>query len=323
MVEDSLILLPAHNGARFIERQLTSIQKQTVGNWKMIVCDDHSKDGTQAIITRLASEDPRISLVHLLSGTGLRKNINHLFQLALANQQRHILLSDQDDEWCKNKLERQINQLRTLEAKYGETTPLLVHSDMEVIDETSHVIRKSFWKGMKIDPSLDGVANSVPVHNISSGNTVLFNKALLELGYPVPREAIMHDWWLALLAVSTGQISYLSEPLIRYRKHTSNVVGPGSFIRTVTHYLRHFNTWQEEFAATLTQVSEIEKRIIERHKFSANITKLHRYARLREQSFRQRAFNVWRDQLCPPDRIRCILFVGKVLLVSKTKKVGV
>ena len=37
--------------------------------------------------------------------------------------------------------------------------------------------------------------------------TVLLNRALLNQALPIPAEALMHDWWLALVASRFGQIA--------------------------------------------------------------------------------------------------------------------
>jgi hypothetical protein len=68
------------------------------------------------------------------------------------------------------------------------------------------------------------------------------NRALLETGLPVPPEAIMHDWWLSMVASALGSRRYLDQALIDYRQHASNAIGakaqdkPVAF-RTIFHRL--------------------------------------------------------------------------------------
>jgi hypothetical protein len=40
-----------------------------------------------------------------------------------------------------------------------------------------------------------------------------------------PEYAIMHDWWISLVASAFGHIGYIDEPLVLYRQHGSNVIG--------------------------------------------------------------------------------------------------
>jgi hypothetical protein len=53
----------------------------------------------------------------------------------------------------------------------------------------------------------------------------MINKPLKDLILPIPTQAIMHDWWIALTAASFGKIAYISEPTVLYRQHQQNTVG--------------------------------------------------------------------------------------------------
>jgi len=61
--------------------------------------------------------------------------------------------------------------------------------------------------------------------NVVTGCTALLNRALLQKALPIPSEALMHDWWLALVASAFGQIALVEEPGVLYRQHGSNVLG--------------------------------------------------------------------------------------------------
>ena len=51
------------------------------------------------------------------------------------------------------------------------------------------------------------------------------NRALAEKALPIPDAAIMHDWWLALVAGYLGEIVTVNAPLILYRQHGTNAIG--------------------------------------------------------------------------------------------------
>jgi hypothetical protein len=56
----------------------------------------------------------------------------------------------------------------------------------------------------------------------------MLNGALLRLvqDYAGPLDdIIMHDWWLALIAMGCGRVGFVQEPLVYYRQHNSNVAG--------------------------------------------------------------------------------------------------
>ncbi|MEN0653315.1 MULTISPECIES: glycosyltransferase [Hyphobacterium] len=57
-----LILTPVLNGARYLDAALQSVRAQYHQDWKLIVCDGGSSDGTLDIARRHASEDQRITV---------------------------------------------------------------------------------------------------------------------------------------------------------------------------------------------------------------------------------------------------------------------
>jgi len=57
----------------------------------------------------------------------------------------------------------------------------------------------------------------------------LINRALVQLALPVPGEALVHDYWLALVAAAAGQIGTVHEPLVSYRQHSANVIGARAY----------------------------------------------------------------------------------------------
>src|SRR5687767_8578521 len=107
-----VILLATHNGARFIEEQIWSIQKQTVSNWKLLVRDDASQDGTLELLADLARGDERIHLVAKAHGRlGIVGNFAELMRIAHAEGADYTFFADQDDVWASNKLADQLTHL--------------------------------------------------------------------------------------------------------------------------------------------------------------------------------------------------------------------
>lgn len=45
----------------------------------------------------------------------------------------------------------------------------------------------------------------------------------------IPHEAIMHDWWMAMVASVFGKIGYIDEPLMLYRQHGANDTGAKNY----------------------------------------------------------------------------------------------
>ena len=60
----------------------------------------------------------------------------------------------------------------------------------------------------------------------------MINRKLAQKCLPIPNDAIMHDWWIGLVATQFGKIGYLNESTIKYRQHTSNTIGAKGFDTT-------------------------------------------------------------------------------------------
>ncbi len=136
----------------------------------------------------------------------------------------YILFADQDDQWLPNKIELSLNLLQTMEQRYGSTVPLLVHTDLKVVGKDLSEIAPSFWRYANLNPHLTRL-NRLLVQNNLTGCTMLMNRTLLKLAYPIPDAAVMHDWWIALVVSCFGHIQPLNQPTLLYRQHGLNDTG--------------------------------------------------------------------------------------------------
>ena len=57
----------------------------------------------------------------------------------------YFMFCDQDDVWCSDKIEKTLKKMKCMEATYG-AIPLLVHTDLELVDESLKTIASSMWK---------------------------------------------------------------------------------------------------------------------------------------------------------------------------------
>ena len=80
----------------------------------------------------------------------------------------------------------------------------------------------------KINPRISKFHNLL-IQNAITGCTVMINRKLAQMCLPIPDKAIMHDWWIGLVATQFGKIGYLDEVTIKYRQHASNTIGAKGF----------------------------------------------------------------------------------------------
>jgi glycosyltransferase involved in cell wall biosynthesis len=217
------ILLATYNGQEYLAEQIDSILAQSNQDWQLLVRDDGSDDDTVRIIEDYANRLPdRIRLIRDNGGRlGASLNFGKLLEYA---DTEYIMFSDQDDVWLPNKIELTLNAMKAAEQVYPDK-PILIHTDLKVIDSELNTIADSMWNYQKLFPESGDDLNRIMAQNVVTGCTVMINKKARAVSIPVPDEAIMCDWWLALNVCRHGKIVYVSIPSVLYRQHSSNRVG--------------------------------------------------------------------------------------------------
>ncbi len=232
------VLLSTYNGEKFLGEQLESLLAQSNKNFILVVRDDGSTDRTVSILESYARDHSE--RIRLLPHDGKNKGASGGFAFlvdyvlknkeSLALQSAYMMFCDQDDTWYPQKIEKQLALMMATEADNDSSLPIIVHSDLEVVSEQNTVIAKSLinYQGLEIE------RNSFPnlvISNLVTGCTALINESLAEKALPIPENAIMHDWWLALVATAFGKLVYLDTPLVHYRQHGNNTIGAQEFTK--------------------------------------------------------------------------------------------
>ncbi|MHB9097316.1 MAG: glycosyltransferase family 2 protein [Syntrophales bacterium] len=218
------ILLATCNGAPYLPEQLDSLMAQTCRSWRLLVRDDGSSDGTLEILEHYRSRHPDVIMIIPSEGQNLGAcgNFSRLLEQADAP---YVMLCDQDDFWLPDKVETTLTAMQELERQHGAATPLLIHTDLMVVDEQLTVIGESLWRFQSTEPQRLTKLNRVLLQNLATGCTIMINRALRDLAVPVPKQAWMHDWWLVLVATAFGRVAAVEKPTVLYRQHGRNDTG--------------------------------------------------------------------------------------------------
>lgn len=217
-MQDIQVLLATYNGQDHVAALLDSLFGQTLG-CEILVRDDGSTDGTRAVLERHARR--LTMLTDELGNVGPRENFNLLLWTSSAP---YVALADQDDVWTPDRLEAGMVVMAQLERRFGSKTPILVHGDLQVCGADGREVAPSLWRYQRLDPRVRAFSRLLVQNNVT-GCTMLMNRALVDLALPVPPEAIMHDWWLTLVAAAAGEIGVVPRPVVRYRQHGKNQLG--------------------------------------------------------------------------------------------------
>ena len=195
-------------------RQVDSIRAQTHSDWVCVVSDDCSAPERFAAIEEVLAGDPRFLLSRAPRRLGFYRNFERALALAPA-EAAYIALADQDDRWHPDKLE-------TLLAALGDAR--LVYSDARVVARDGRVLGDTYWSRRTNNHSS---LLSLLVANSVTGAASLFRADLLDdaLPFPPAQFAHFHDHWLALVALSLGDIAFVERPLYDYVQHGDATLG--------------------------------------------------------------------------------------------------
>lgn len=225
------ILLSTYNGSAYLRQQLDSLCDQSQKEIGIFVRDDGSADDTLKILSEY-------NVVKLPCGQNLgsKNSFAALLNYAVAHSNaQYFMFCDQDDFWLQAKVEKTLDKIVTMEKKYG-LIPVLVHTDLEVVDSALNSISASMWDYEYILPSKNSFSRLL-IQNTVTGCTSMLNRQLAEKCIDIPEKAIMHDWWVGLVASYFGKIGYINEATIKYRQHGENTIGAKRFKLNVAMHL--------------------------------------------------------------------------------------
>ena len=221
------ILLSTYNGAAFLPELLGSLEVQTFKGFRLLMRDDSSTDDSLQILSSFAKKAPFECL--LLPSSGRLGTIESFNSLAAASTAPFIMLCDQDDVWLPQKVERSISAIKSFMERRPQGAPALAHCDLRVTDASLIALSDSHWRAQSLDAQTRVSLPKTLMQNSVTGCASIFNRALAKAAFPVPQDAIMHDWFLAIAAAAFDGICPIPENLILYRQHRSNSMGATDF----------------------------------------------------------------------------------------------
>ena len=168
------ILLSTYNGEQYLKEQVKSIQDQTYQDWQLLIRDDGSTDGTVEIIQELVAQDERIRFINqgAIENLGVIKSFHALLKYEKADL---YCFSDQDDVWLPEKIALQVAEA----AKHPQEVPLLVYTDLKVVDENLNVQHESMIRTHSDHANTELIQELT--ENTVTGGVAMINHALADL----------------------------------------------------------------------------------------------------------------------------------------------
>lgn len=184
------------------------------------LCPDGQDDAAVAVAEGFG--DARIVILSFAERMGVRANVERGLQAALAASTPGDLFAfaDQDDIWHPNKLAKGAAALP------DDPIALSTH-DARVVNAGGELVALSVNAYERRHRYLDQLA--LLIANSVTGMTMVATEAAVRRALPFPDcRDMLHDWWLTLVVAGLGSIARMDEPLVDYRQHARNVIGPKS-----------------------------------------------------------------------------------------------
>lgn len=279
------IVVATYNGERFIREQLDSLRRQTHRPDEVIISDDRSTDATyDRVLSYIEEYDLRSWKV-----TVNRENkgyCRNFLDTLITAKGDYIFLSDQDDVWLPDKVERMLKIMEENKNIWSLTTNFqCIDSNGKPLALAYHrwqrrnKLKKISLKAFMNDWGYPGMAMAI------KKDCLAFIRPMLEL------PLISHDWLLNVICAENGRLYFYNEKLTLYRQHGHNQLGASNlhdFSQTRAMRVKEAEELYQLMELVLKKLSDIEADDKRREIAYVRGRKLlyqMRYTALKEKSF--------------------------------------
>jgi Glycosyltransferases involved in cell wall biogenesis len=243
------ILLSVYNGDKYLADLLDSIINQSCNDFTLYIRDDGATDSSLSIMRDYSKRFDNIVLIDDFNNLGSKYSF--LYMMCMIESD-YYMFCDQDDVWKTDKVKISLNSLKKMERNYPDT-PLIIHTDLEIVDGNLNTIAKSYWKHLKIPVDMPHTFEMMCHFNDVTGCAMAFNKSARNLYFKykdvlLPKH-VYHDLLISLLTVKYGGLIIpVHQSTILFRRHGQNETDPLANDRSILERpLRIFIFTREQF----------------------------------------------------------------------------
>ncbi len=201
------VIMPVFNAQDTLDQSVISVLDQSHRDLELLIIDDGSSDQSRVLIQKWVVSDPRVRLIALKKNSGVAAARNAGISQAAG---RFIAFLDADDVWLPQKLQKQLERMRAMNA---------------AACITSYFRFREYGDWLGIVKAPDSLDYDRLLHGNAVGNlTGLYDR--LRLG-KILQQTIPHEDYLMWLEVAqrAGRIVSVPEPLAAYRVASHSLSG--------------------------------------------------------------------------------------------------
>jgi glycosyltransferase involved in cell wall biosynthesis len=218
------VILPVRNGISFLGEAIDSIRNQTILDWRLLVLDHGSSDGSMELARMYADKDKRVEVYSFPEAEGIAELRNRGLEKCDC---QYLMIQDADDISYPNRMEISISVLE------NDFSLLAIGGDAVTIDQSGKQVG---YLCMPVTPT--AIAAAGFFYNPMLHPAVMVNFSALRRfgamygkdiinGLPghksvmIPRLA--EDYILFGQLALLGKCVNIPSPLIKYRRHGASV----------------------------------------------------------------------------------------------------
>lgn len=247
-----IVLMAAYNGIKWIDEQISSINRQDGVSVTVCISVDLSTDGTHS---HLITKYSHLNNVHILSYGdvfgGAGPNFYRLIRDVKIDDYDVIALSDQDDIWHQNKLLNAIQKLQQYDCFSSNVTAFWEDGREALIDKAQP---QQCWD------YLFEAAGPGCTYVFKREFGLVFQEWLRRHHEVIANKVSLHDWLIYAFARHNGYSWYIDpNPSMRYRQHQNNQVGTNNNLAAAKKRLRLIkDKWYKNQIISIATLLELE-----------------------------------------------------------------
>ena len=223
------VYIPVWNGARWLDGAIESLLGQTYQDWELVIGDNASTDGTDAVAAR--HRDPRIRYHRWLEFAEISENYNRTLLLAKGEWLQLLGVDDRLHPRCLERMAERIDR------SVGRATPMaMVVTACRRVDQNGQPADREWYRHGRIATFHGGTysgaewltAVAVPAALPWNAGSIAISRQVIERIGSIfrPETGVCADIELYLRAAAYGDVAYIDEPLLDFTVHgTSDGAG--------------------------------------------------------------------------------------------------
>ena len=201
------VVVPTHNRSELLTLTLSSVLRQRDVDLEVIVVDEASTDGTDAVLA--ASTDSRLRVIRHDTPRGVSTARN---RGAAEARGEWVAFIDDDDLWAPDKLARQLHAAEVTGRDWAYTGSISITDGFRIVHGVPPLTPEQVVAVLRR-------YNAIPA---GGSNVVVRRATLVQVGPFDIRLRNTEDWEMWIRLAKVGPPAWVRSPLVAYRVHSSN-----------------------------------------------------------------------------------------------------